>query len=143
HTFQSLSYVFEVYYGRQQPERHFGVYATYVMFFPQLVAGPIERPQNLLPQFKEEHQLRYSNFVSGFRWMLIGYFKKVVIADNLSPYVDEVFQHHESYNGFGILIAAYFFAIQIYCDFSGYSDIAIGTARVLGFRLMKNFRQPY
>lgn len=143
HTFQSLSYVIEVYRGKQEPEKHLGIYATYVMFFPQLVAGPIERPQNLLHQFREKHPLLYSNFANGFRLVLWGYFKKMVIADNLALYVDTVYENPGAYTGNMLVLATIFFAIQIYCDFSGYSDIAIGTARILGFRLMKNFRQPY
>lgn len=143
HTFQSLSYVIEVYRGHQQPESHYGKYATYVMFFPQLVAGPIERPQNLLPQFKEKHPLLYQNFAIGFRLALLGYFKKMVIADNLAPYVDTVFKDPQLHSGNMVVLGVLFFAIQIYCDFSGYSNIAIGTARILGFRLMQNFRRPY
>lgn len=143
HTFQSLSYVIEVYQGKQKPEKHLGIYATYVMFFPQLVAGPIERPQNLLPQFREKHPVLYRNFSAGFRLALYGFFKKMVIADNLAPYVDQVYNNSAMYGTGMLILATCFFAIQIYCDFSGYSDIALGTARILGFRLMTNFRQPY
>lgn len=143
HTFQSLSYVIEVYRGKQKPEKHYGIYATYVMFFPQLVAGPIERPQNLLHQFREKHGLVYRNLTIGFRLALLGYFKKMVIADNLAFYVDKVYVDPAAYSGNMLVLTTVFFAIQIYCDFSGYSDIAIGTARILGFRLMTNFRQPY
>ncbi len=143
HTFQSLSYVFEVYHGRQQPEKHLGIYATYVMFFPQLVAGPIERPQNLLPQFREKYPLLYKNFSIGFRLALYGFFKKMVIADNLAPYVDQVYNNPDNYGAGVTVLVTFFFAVQIYCDFSGYSDIALGTARIMGFKLMTNFRQPY
>jgi len=143
HTFQSLSYVIEVYKGKQQAERHFGIYALYVMFFPQLVAGPIERPQNMLHQFHEKHLLDYPSIVIGLRQMLLGYFKKMVIADNLAPYVDSVYANPSGSSGNMTIIAIFFFAIQIYCDFSGYSDIAIGAARVMGFRLMDNFNFPY
>ena len=138
HTFQSLSYVVEVYKGRQEPEKHFGIYALYVVFFPQLVAGPIERPQNMLHQFHEKHDPDRSAIASGLRQMLYGYFKKMVIADNLAPYVDPVYAHPAGSGGNMIIIA-----IQIYCDFSGYSDIAIGAARIMGFKLMDNFNFPY
>ena len=143
HTFQSLSYVIEVYYGRQKSERDFITYATYVMFFPQLVAGPIERPQNLLHQFHESHSFDYERIASGLKRMAWGFFKKLVIADRLALYVNDVYSSPQSYNGLQLTIATVFFAYQIYCDFSGYSDIAIGSARVLGFKLMENFRTPY
>ncbi|MBZ0099094.1 MAG: MBOAT family protein, partial [Taibaiella sp.] len=123
HTFQSLSYVLEVYYGRQPAEKHLGIYATYVMFFPQLVAGPIERPQNLLPQFRQKHPVLYTNFSAGFRLALYGFFKKMVIADNLAPYVDQVYNNPTTYGSGAVILATCFFAVQIYCDFSGYSDI--------------------
>lgn len=143
HTFQSLSYVVEVYRGRQKAEKNFIVYATYVMFFPQLVAGPIERPQNLLHQFWERHDFNYDNITAGLKRMAWGFFKKVVIADRLALYVNDVYSSPRHYNGLQLTIATLFFAYQIYCDFSGYSDIAIGAAQVLGFRLMENFRTPY
>lgn len=143
HTFQSLSYVIEVYRGHQKAERNLGIYSVYVMFFPQLVAGPIERPQNLLHQFHEPHHFNNTDVKEGLRLMLLGYFKKMVIADNLAPYVDQVYAHPAGHTGNMTLIAVYFFAIQIYCDFSGYSDIAIGAARVMGIKLMTNFNLPY
>jgi alginate O-acetyltransferase complex protein AlgI len=143
HTFQSLSYVIEVYRGNQKPETHFGVYALYVMFYPQLVAGPIERPQNMLHQFYEKHNFEYDNVTYGLKLMLWGYFKKVVIADRLSIYVNAVYNNHQNHNGTSLLLATILFAFQIYCDFSGYSDIAIGSARVMGFKLMTNFNRPY
>ncbi|MBK9732036.1 MAG: MBOAT family protein [Chitinophagaceae bacterium] len=143
HTFQSLSYVIEVYRGNQQPERKFGIYALYVMFYPQLVAGPIERPQNLLHQFYEKHEIDYDRVTSGLKQMLWGFFKKMVIADNLAMYADAVYNNPAHYHGNFQLIATWCFAIQIYCDFSGYSDIAIGAAKVMGFSLMKNFDSPY
>ncbi|GEO11245.1 MBOAT family O-acyltransferase [Segetibacter aerophilus] len=143
HTFQAMSYTIEVYRGNQPAERHFGIYALYVMFFPQLVAGPIERPQNLLPQFHEKKVFNPDLAVSGLKLMAWGLFKKLVIADRLSLMVDQVYNSPENYRGLNIVIATLFFAEQIYCDFSGYSDIAIGSARVLGFDLMKNFRNPY
>ena len=143
HTFQSLSYVVEVYRGHQRAERNFTVYATYVMFFPQLVAGPIERPQNLLHQFYQRHEFEYARVVSGLKRMAWGFFKKLVIADRLAIYVNDVYGDPQNHNGLQLTIATVFFAYQIYCDFSGYSDIAIGTARVLGFKLMENFDRPY
>lgn len=143
HTFQSLSYTIEVYYGRWPAERHFGIFALYVMFYPQLVAGPIERPQNLLPQFREHHAFEYSRVTDGLRLMLWGLFKKVVIADRLAVVVNQVFAKPTEYQGPTLIVATVFFAYQIYCDFSGYTDIARGAARVMGFRMMENFRGPY
>lgn len=143
HVFQSLSYVIEVYRGKQKSERNFGIYALYVMFFPQLVSGPIERPYNLLHQFYEKHTFDYERVASGLRLMLWGMFKKVVIADRLALFVNQVYGDPMSFEGISFLMATFFFAFQIYCDFSGYTDIAIGAARVLGFNLMKNFNLPY
>ncbi len=143
HTFQSLSYVMEVYWGRQKAERNFITYATYVMFFPQLVAGPIERPQNLLHQFSEHHGFDTARVASGLKRMAWGFFKKLVVADRLALYVNDVYAAPHNFNGLQLTLATVFFAFQIYCDFSGYSDIAIGAARVLGFRLMENFNTPY
>jgi alginate O-acetyltransferase complex protein AlgI len=143
HTFQSLSYVIEVYRGNQKAEKHFGIYSLYVMFYPQLVAGPIERPQNILHQFHEVKKLHWDNLVIGGRLILWGLFKKVVIADRVAVFANLVFDNPEQYAGFQVLIGVFFFTIQIYCDFSGYSDIAIGTARVMGFDLMQNFNYPY
>lgn len=143
HTFQAMSYTIEVYRGHQKAERHFGIYSLYVMFYPQLVAGPIERPQNLLPQFHASHEFDYARVTSGLRLMAWGLFKKVVIADRLAIAVDTVYSNPERYNSVGLIIATIFFTYQIYCDFSGYSDMAIGAARVMGFRLMTNFNNPY
>jgi D-alanyl-lipoteichoic acid acyltransferase DltB (MBOAT superfamily) len=143
HTFQSLSYVIEVYRGHQKAEKNFGIYSLYVMFYPQLVAGPIERPQNLLHQFYEKHTFNYEQFTDGLKLMLWGFFKKVVIADRLCILVDNVYNHPLEYHGLPLIIATYAFTIQIYCDFSGYSDIAIGAAQVMGFKLMDNFNRPY
>jgi D-alanyl-lipoteichoic acid acyltransferase DltB (MBOAT superfamily) len=143
HTFQSLSYVVEVYRGHQKAERNLVVYATYVMFFPQLVAGPIERPQNLLHQFREFHAFEYDRVTSGLKRMAWGFFKKLVVADRLALYVNDVYAVPQNFGGLQLTIATFFFAYQIYCDFSGYSDIAIGSARVLGFKLMENFDAPY
>jgi alginate O-acetyltransferase complex protein AlgI len=143
HTFQSMSYTIEVYRGNQKAERHFGIYALYVMFYPQLVAGPIERPQNLLHQFRERHDFDYQRVTDGLKLMAWGMFKKVVIADRLAVFVNEIYQSPQNYEGWLLIIGTVFFAFQIYCDFSGYSDIAIGSAQVMGFKLMDNFRRPY
>ncbi len=143
HTFQAMSYTIEVYRGHQSAERKFGIFALYVMFYPQLVAGPIERPQNLLHQFHEKHSLDFIRIANGLKLMLWGLFKKIVIADRLAPLVDVVYNDPTQYHGWAVILATCFFAFQIYCDFSGYSDIAIGAARVMGFTLMTNFRTPY
>jgi alginate O-acetyltransferase complex protein AlgI len=143
HTFQSLSYVFEVYRGRQPAEKHFGLYSLYVMYFPQLVAGPIERPQNLLHQFKEVKDFDWQRLWNGVSLSLWGLFKKVVVADSLAIYTDTIYNHSRQHTGTSLLLATYFFAIQIYCDFSGYSDIARGISRIYGIELMKNFETPY
>ena len=143
HTFQSLSYVIEVYKGRQKAERHFGIYALYVMFYPQLVAGPIERPYNLLPQFHEKQSLDYQRVASGLKLMVWGMCKKVVIADRLAFFVNQVFGNVPACQGPELMLGILFFSFQIYCDFSGYSDIAVGSARVMGFRLTNNFNYPF
>lgn len=143
HTFQAMSYTIEVYRGNQKPERHFGIYALYVMFYPQLVAGPIERPQNILPQFHEKKYFSYENLREGMHLMLWGFFKKVVVADRLATYVDAVYNNSDKHSAASLLLASFFFSIQIYCDFSGYTDIARGAAKVMGYDLMINFRRPY
>lgn len=143
HTFQAMSYTIEVYRGNQKAEKHFGIYALYVMFYPQLVAGPIERPQNILPQLHKRISFSYSNLTSGLEQMLWGFFKKIVIADRLAIVVNEIYNNPNEYEGLTLVMGAIFFAFQIYCDFSGYSDIAIGCAKVMGIDLMKNFNTPY
>ena len=143
HTFQAMSYTIEVYRGKQKAEKHFGIYSLYVMFYPQLVAGPIERPQNLLHQFREPHKFDTARVVSGLRLMMWGMFKKIVIADRLAVFVNQVYNDPNNFGGLPTIVATIFFAFQIYCDFSGYSDIAIGSARVMGFNLMQNFKTPY
>ena len=143
HTFQSLNYVIEVYRGNQKAERHLGIYALYVMFFPQLVSGPIERARHLLPQFYERHDFDYQRITDGLKLMLWGMFQKVVIADRLALVVNQVYNNAHGYTGLSLVVATVFFAFQIYCDFSGYSDIAVGGAQVLGFRLIQNFNRPY
>jgi alginate O-acetyltransferase complex protein AlgI len=143
HTFQSMSYTIEVYRGPQPVERNLGIFALYVLFYPQLVAGPIERPQNLLPQFREVHAFDYERAADGFRLMAWGFFKKILIADRVALLADPVFNEPGRYQGLPLAVAMVAFSIQIYCDFSGYSDIARGAARVMGFRLMLNFNRPY
>jgi alginate O-acetyltransferase complex protein AlgI len=143
HTFQSMSYTIEVYKGRYPPERHIGMLALYVLFFPQLVAGPIERPQRLLPQFYVKHDFDSARVTDGLRLMLWGFFKKIVIADQLALFVNPVYNNVTAYGGGVLVLATVLFAYQIYCDFSGYTDIARGAARVMGIELVKNFEQPY
>lgn len=143
HTFQSLSYTIEVYRGNYRAERNLGIFALYVMFYPQLVAGPIERPQNLLHEFHRKHFFDYGRAVSGLQLMMWGFFQKVFIADRLAPFVNAVYNDPHHYQGISFLVATVFFAFQIYCDFSGYTDIARGAALVMGFQLMLNFDRPY
>ncbi len=143
HTFQAMSYTIEVYRGKQQAERNFATYALYVMFYPQLVAGPIERPQNILPQLHEYRPYNWENVKEGLVRMLWGFFKKVVIADRLAMVVDYTFDNHTSSSWYVLVIGAVFYSFQIYCDFSGYCDIGIGAARVMNIKLMENFSQPY
>ncbi len=143
HTFQSMSYTIEVYRRRYRAEHHLGIYALYVLFYPQMVAGPIERPGNLLRQFHEEKSFQYQRVADGLKLMVWGLFKKVVIADRLALLVNHVYDDPTRYKGLPLILATYFFSLQIYCDFSGYSDIAIGAAKVMGIRLMTNFNRPY
>jgi D-alanyl-lipoteichoic acid acyltransferase DltB (MBOAT superfamily) len=143
HTFQAMSYTIEVYRGTQKAERHLGIYALYVLFYPQLVAGPIERPQNLLHQFRDMHVFDYDRVREGLLRIVWGLVKKVVIADRLAIAADALFYDTASQRGLGPVLSIVCFAFQIYCDFSGYTDIALGCARIMGFNLMENFRQPY
>jgi D-alanyl-lipoteichoic acid acyltransferase DltB (MBOAT superfamily) len=143
HTFQSLSYTIEVYRGRQKAISHPGYYALYVMFYPQLVAGPIERPQHLLPQLFKEQKFSSQKLYEGLRIMAWGFFKKLVIADRIGQYADAVFNQPEQAGALPVWLAIFFFSIQIYADFSGYSDIAIGAARCMGIDLSINFNRPY
>ena len=143
HTFQSMSYTIEVYRGRQKAITHVGYYALYVMFYPQLVAGPIERPQNLLPQFLRKQQFSSQKLYEGLRLMAWGFFKNLVIADRIGQYADAVFNNAEHASTLPVWLAVFFFSIQIYADFSGYSDIAIGAARCMGIDLSINFNRPY
>jgi len=148
YTFQTLSYVIDVYRGSIKSEKNFFYYALYVTFFPQLVAGPIERPENLLPQLRKKNPFNANDTIIGLKFMMVGFFKKIAVADQISPFVNAVYNNVDSIdgnlvNGFTVLVATLLFAVQIYCDFSGYTDIAIGCARIMGIRLMQNFNDPY
>ena len=143
YTFQALSYSIDVYRGKMEPTRDVVAFFAFISFFPQLVAGPIERATNLLPQFLKEREFDYGTAVDGTRQILWGLFKKVVVADNCAVYVNQVFSSYDTQSGSTLLLGAVFFAFQIYGDFSGYSDIAIGTAKLFGIRLMRNFNVPY
>ena len=143
YTFQTLSYSIDVYNRKLEPTKRFIGFSAFVSFFPQLVAGPIERATNLLPQFFTERTCNYKCAVDGLRQALWGLFKKIVIADNCAKYANIIFNDHTEYNGSTLLLGAFFFAFQIYCDFSGYSDIAIGISRLFGFDLKRNFAFPY
>lgn len=143
YTFQTLSYTIDVYMNKRGAEKHLGIFALYVSFFPQLVAGPIERSTHLLPQFRQHVVFNYDRAVSGMRLILWGFIKKVVIADRLAWGVELAYLRPEYATALELAISTTFFAFQIYCDFSAYSDIAIGTARIMGYDLMQNFRQPY
>ncbi len=143
YTFQTLSYTIDIYRRKQKPEYHFGRFALFVSFFPQLVAGPIERSVNLIPQFRQDFKFEYERVKEGILMMVWGFFKKVIIADRLAEYVNLVYNNPTQYHGLQDAIATLFFSFQIYCDFSGYSDIAIGAALIMGYRLMTNFNRPY
>ena len=143
YTFQTLSYSIDIYRRKIEATKDWLAFFAFVSFFPQLVAGPIERASNLLPQFFGNRKFDYDKAVDGMRQILWGLFKKVVIADNCAVYVNQIFNDHEAHSGSTLLLAAVLFAFQIYGDFSGYSDIAIGTARLFGFQLMRNFAFPY
>lgn len=143
YTFHGLSYVIDIYYDRIKPERNFIDYSLFVSFFPLLVAGPIERATHLLPQIKRNRKFDYNNAVDGCRQILWGLFKKIVIADNCATYVNQVFNDYQHQTGSTLFLSAVLFAFQIYGDFSGYSDIAIGTARLFGIELLRNFSFPY
>ena len=143
YTFQTLSYTIDIYRRRLIPSSDFITFAAFVSFFPQLVAGPIERASNLLPQFERIRQFDYAKASDGMRQILWGLFKKLVIADNCAIFANTIFNNTQYFTGSGPVFAAIFFTFQIYCDFSGYSDIAIGTARLFGFDLKKNFAFPY
>jgi D-alanyl-lipoteichoic acid acyltransferase DltB (MBOAT superfamily) len=143
YTFHGMSYVFDIYWGNQKPVSNFVDYSVFVSFFPLLVAGPIERASHLLPQVQKPRSFNYTQAVEGCRLILWGMFKKVVIADSLAGIVDEIFQNYEEHNGVTLIVGAIAFSFQIYGDFSGYSDIALGTAKLFGFELLSNFKFPY
>lgn len=143
YTFQTLSYSIDIYRGTAKAEKHFGYFALFVSFWPQLVAGPIERASDLMPQLKNNFDFDYNRTREGLIRILWGFFKKVVIADRLSIFVQEVYQHPGEHGGFAVVLATWMFAFQVYCDFSGYCDIAIGSARIMGYNLTDNFKTPY
>ncbi|MDP1802808.1 MAG: MBOAT family O-acyltransferase [Bacteroidota bacterium] len=143
HTFQSMSYTIEVYRGRQKAERHLGYFANYVLFFPQMVAGPIERYETLGNELKAVHKPLYQNFSDGFKLVLFGLFIKMVVADNIAPYVNQVYLDPLKYSSFEVLMSIFLFSFQIYADFFGYSTIALGCAKLLGINIMNNFKTPY
>lgn len=142
-TFQALGYVIDVYKNEIEPENNLIKFSLYITFFPQLVAGPIEKASRLIPQFYEEHKFEYQNVVSGLKRMILGFFKKIVIADRLAVAVDTIYNNPQSYSGLPLILATFAFGVQIYCDFSGYSDIAIGVSKIMGFDIMENFKRPY
>lgn len=142
YTFQTLSYTIDIYRDNLKPEKHFGIFALFVTFFPQLVAGPVERAVNLIPRLKRKNYINYERITDGLRLIMWGFFKKVVVADNIAFYVDQVYNNCYDYKGWALIFATIFFLFQIYCDFSAYSDIAIGSAKILGYDLMINFRFP-
>ena len=143
YTFQTLSYTIDIYRKKLEPTKDFIAFASFVSFFPQLVAGPIERATNLLPQFYKKRTFNYDYAVSGMKLILWGLVKKVVIADSCAILVNKIFANYQDESGLALCMGAIYFAFQIYCDFSGYSDIAIGTSRLFGFKLMRNFNYPY
>ncbi len=143
YTFQTLSYTIEVYRGKQAAERHLGIFSTYVAYFPQLVAGPIERFDRLGKQLKHKHYFHYHNLANGFRLILYGLFIKMVIADNIFPYVDAIYEDPGKYNSLSIILGTIFYSFQIYSDFYGYSLIAIGSALLMGIKIINNFQAPY
>jgi alginate O-acetyltransferase complex protein AlgI len=142
-TLNCISYLVEISRGQMPAEKHVGIYLASSLFFPKLINGPIELPQDIIPQFKEHHTFNVDDLLIGLRLMLWGLFKKVVIADRLAGYVNTVYGHPESYLSVNLLLAVVFFSFQLYCDFSGYSDIAMGSARIMGFRLSRNFNHPF
>jgi len=143
YTFQTMSYTIDIYRKKLEPTKDFISFASFVSFFPQLVAGPIERASNLLPQILKKREFQYDQVIQGLKLILWGMFKKVVIADSLAPIVDDIFSNYQDFGGGTLWLGAIYFSFQIYCDFSGYSDIAIGTSKLFGFELMSNFKFPY
>ncbi|MEI8138144.1 MAG: MBOAT family O-acyltransferase, partial [Bacteroidota bacterium] len=143
HTFQSMSYTIEVYRGKQKAEKHLGYFANYVLFFPQMVAGPIERYDTLGNELKTVHKPLYQNFSDGFKLILFGLFIKMAVADNIAPYVNQIYADPLKYSSLQVLLSVFLFSFQIYADFFGYSTIALGSAKLLGINIMDNFKTPY
>ena len=142
-TFQAIGYLIEINRGNQKSEKNIGLFATYIMFFPKILSGPIERAENFLPQLRQKHIFDYDQVVEGLKRILWGLFKKLVVANRLALYTDAVFNNSEQHSGITLLVACIFFSIQLYADFSGYTDMAIGSAQILGYRLMENFNSPF
>lgn len=142
-TFQAIGYLIEINRGNQNPEKNFGLFATYVLFFPKLLSGPIERAHNFIPQLYQKHEFNYEQVVKGLKRILWGLFLKLVVANRLSLYTDAVFNNFDKHSGITLFIASVFFTIQLYADFAGYTDLAIGSAQILGYRLMENFNSPF
>jgi D-alanyl-lipoteichoic acid acyltransferase DltB (MBOAT superfamily) len=143
YTFTNISYLIEIKRKNSKAEKHLGYFACYVSFFPKLIQGPIERPKHFLPQLREQHIFNYNEVTSGIRLMLWGFFKKLVLADQLSSFVDAIYNNKLNWHGPLVVISTLLFAFQIYMDFSGYIDIARGAAKILGFKLTRNFNSPY
>ena len=142
-TFQAIGYLIEIHWGNHKPEKRIAFFATYLLFFPKLLAGPIERAHNFIPQLYQKHEFNYDEVVEGLKRILWGLFKKLVIANRLAIYTDAVFNNSEQHSGITLLIASFFFTVQLFADFSAYTDMAIGTAQMLGYRLMENFDNPF
>lgn len=142
-TFQALGYVVDVYKNEIEPENNLINFLLYIIFFSQLVAGLIEKTGQLIPQFCKEHKFEYQNVVSGLKRMILGFFKKIVIADRLAVAVDTIYNNPQSYSGLPLILATFAFGVQIYCDFSGYSNSAIGVSKIMGFDIMENFKRQY
>lgn len=145
YTFQTLGYIIDVYQGRKEPEKHFGIFAVYVSFFPLILSGPIERSKHLMPQLQREDKVifKYENISQGVRYIIYGFFLKLVVAERAAIYVNAVFSNIEKHSGLTFIVAIIFYSFQIYCDFAGYSSVAIGSAKLMGIDILKNFNRPY
>ncbi len=142
-TFQAIGYLIEIWRSSKEPEKHFGIFATYLLFFPKLLSGPIERAHNFIPQLYQNNKLSYDNFVEGCKRLVIGLFMKLVVADRLAIYTNTIFNYPEQHSRITLITASVFFTIQLFSDFAGYTEIAIGSARILGYKLMENFNAPF
>ena len=142
-TFQAIGYIIEINRGNQKSEKNLGLFAAYLMFFPKLLSGPIERAHNFIPQLRQKHEFNYEQVVDGLKRIIWGLFLKLVVANRLALYTDAVFNNYEQHSGITLLVASFFFTIQLYADFAGYTDIAIGSAQIFGYRLMENFARPF